>query len=122
MSRIRTKGNLFETQFAKDFIKGTLNFLSTSLIILLEKGTCSRLALGNEFSFNNANSIKVFHDAQYKIGFYHQLGVPVVGLHFKPSEQFFGLGGSKVNSDGKSHGSYATKSEINFMGNEIKKK
>ncbi|MGG6359614.1 hypothetical protein ACQ5SI_10200 [Peribacillus frigoritolerans] len=120
MSRIRSKGNLFETQFAKDFIRDTLDFLSPSLVIVLGKEHCSRLALENEFSFNNAKSIKGFPDAQYQIGFYHQLGVPVVGLHFKPSEQFIGLGGSKVDSNGKSHGSYATKSALNFMGNEIK--
>lgn len=35
MSRISTKDNLLESQFAKDFIRDTLEFLSPSLIIVL---------------------------------------------------------------------------------------
>jgi hypothetical protein len=119
MSRISSKDNLLESQFAKDFIRDTLDFLSPSLIIVLGKEHCSRLTLGKEFSFSNINSIKDFPDAQYQIGFYHQLGVPVVGLHFKPSEQFIGLGGNKADLNGKNHGDYAKKVSLNEMGIEV---
>jgi len=119
MGRISSKDNLLESQFAMDFVRDTLDFLSPSLIIVLGKEHCSRLVLGKEFSFNNAKPIKDFPDAQYQIGFYHQLGVPVVGLHFKPSEQFIGLGGKKADLNGKSHGEYAKKVSLNQMGNEI---
>ncbi|MBS4223837.1 hypothetical protein [Lederbergia citrea] len=119
MSKISSKGNLFESQFVKGFIRDTLDFLSPSLIIVLGKEHCSRLALGKEFSFNNAESIKGFPNAKYQIGFYHQLGVPVVGLHFKPSEQFIGLGGNKADLNGRGHGDYAKKVSLNQMGNEV---
>lgn len=119
MSKISSKDNLLKSQFAKDFIRDTLEFLSPSLIIVLGKEHCSRLALGKEFSFNNSKLIKDFPDAQYQIGFYHQLGVPVVGLHFKPSEQFIGLGGNKADLNGKGHGEYAKKVSLNQMGNEV---
>lgn len=119
MSRISLKNNLLESQFAKDFIQDTLDFLCPSLIIVLGKEHCSRLALGKEFSFNNTKALRDFPDAQYQIGFYHQLGVPVVGLHFKPSEQFVGLGGSKADLNGKGHGDYAKKVSLNQMGNEV---
>ncbi|MFF2178014.1 hypothetical protein ACFVT8_16370 [Lysinibacillus sp. NPDC058147] len=119
MSRISSKNNLLESQFAKDFIRDTLDFLSPSLIIVLGKEHCSRLASGKEFIFNSPKSIKDFPDAQYQIGFYHQLEVPVVGLHFKPSEQFIGLGGSKADLNGKNHGEYAKKEALNEMGSEI---
>lgn len=121
MSKISLKDFLLESQYAKDFIRDTLDFLSPSLIIVLGKEHCSRLALGKEFSFNNAKSIKDFPDAQYQIGFYHQMGVPVVGLHFKPSEQFIGLGGNKSDLNGKGHGDYAKKVSLNHMGNEVLK-
>lgn len=119
MSRISSKDKLLESQFAKDFIQDTLDFLCPSLIIVLGKEHCSRLALGKEFSFNNAKSIKGFPDAKYQIGFYHQLGIPVIGLHFKPSERFIALGGNKVDINGKGHGDYSKKDSLNQMGIEV---
>ncbi|MEG7829436.1 MULTISPECIES: hypothetical protein [Bacillaceae] len=119
MSRIRQKANLLESQFAKDFIRDTLDFLSPSLIIVLGKEHCSRLTLEKEFSFESIKSIKDFPDSKYQVGFYHPLGVPVVGLHFKPSEQFIGLGGNKADLNGKGHGDYARKTSLNQMGSEV---
>lgn len=119
MSRINSKDSLLESQFAKDFIRDTLDFLSPSLIIVLGKEHCSRLALEKEFSFEKAKLVKEFPDAKYQIGFYHQLGIPVVGLHFKPSEQFIGLGGNRVDKNKIGHGDYAKKISLNKMGNEI---
>ncbi|MGO1134855.1 hypothetical protein ACTOS9_21225 [Bacillus subtilis] len=119
MSRIRQKASLLESQFAKDFIKDTLDFLSPSLIIVLGKEHCSRLALEKEFSFDSIKPIKDFPDSKYQVGFYHPLGVPVVSLHFKPSEQFIGLGGNKADLNGKGHGDYAKKASLNQMGNEV---
>ncbi|RYI26641.1 hypothetical protein EVU96_19955 [Bacillus infantis] len=119
MGRINLKDNLLESQFAKDFIRDTLDFLSPSLIIVLGKEHCSRLAIDKDFSFEKIKPIKDFPDAQYQIGFYYKLGVPVVGLHFKPSEQFIGLGGSKTDLNRKGHGDYATKIALRLMGEEI---
>lgn len=119
MSRIRSKDDLLASQFAKDFIRDTLEYLSPSLIIVLGKEHCFRLAIDKEISFEKIKPIKDFPDAQYQIGFYHQLGVPVVGLHFKPSERFIGLGGNKVDINGKGHGDYSKKDSLNQMGNEV---
>ncbi|MCM3116304.1 hypothetical protein M3610_13445 [Neobacillus sp. MER 74] len=121
MSRLSSKNNLLESQFANDFIRETLDFLSPSLIIVLGKEHCSRLSLEKEYSFEKIKSIKDYPDAQYQIGFYHKIGVPVVGLHFKPSEQFIGLGGNKVDSNGKGHGEYAKRQSLVHMGEEIMK-
>ncbi|MCM3478945.1 hypothetical protein [Caldibacillus thermoamylovorans] len=121
MSRISAKDKLLESQFVKDFIRDTIDFLNPSLIIVLGKEHCSRLALEREFSFDEIKQIKDFPDAQYQIGFYHELGVPVVGLHFKPSEQFIGLGGNKIDSNGKGHGEYAKRQALVHMGEEIMK-
>lgn len=121
MSKISSKDNLLESEFAKDFIRDTLDFLSPSLIIVLGKEHCSRLAIGKEFSFNNTKPIKGFPDAKYQIGYYLQLEVPVVGLHFKPSEQFIGLGGNKADLNGKGHGDYAKRQALEYMGEEIMK-
>ncbi|NEU30584.1 hypothetical protein GN156_07270 [bacterium LRH843] len=121
MSRISSKDSLLGSPFAQEFLQKTLDFLSPSLIIVLGKEHCSRLALEKEFNFEEIKLIKDYPGAKYQIGFYPQLGVPVVGLHFKPSEQFIGLGGNKTDLNGKGHGNYATKKALRFMGEEIMK-
>lgn len=122
MSRISSKDSLLESNFAKEFIRDTLEFLNPSLIIVLGKEHCSRLVLEKDVVFfGEIKHIKEFPDARYQIGIYSALGVPVVGLHFKPSEQFIGLGGSKVDVYGKGHGEYAKKISLIEMGTEIMK-
>lgn len=59
-----------------------------------------------------------FPAAKYQLGFHSRLNAPIVGLHFKPSEQFMGLGGGS-DQNGKGHDHYATKATLNVMGEEI---
>ena len=119
MSKIPLKDHLLDSEFAIDFLRDTLNFLKPSLIIVLGKEHCSKFECIEEgFKFGDLISIEGFPKACYQIGFNQRLNVPVMGLHFKPSEQFIGLGGGK-DINGRSHGDYALSSTLNMFGKEV---
>jgi len=119
MGRISSRKELLDSDFANQFLKDTLDFLKPSLIIILGKEHCKRFALiEHGIYFDSPKLIDRFPDAKYQLGFHSRLNVPVLGLNFKPSEQFIALGGG-VDANGKSHGEYATKEALNEMGVEI---
>lgn len=119
MGRIVGKKELLDSHFAKELLRDTLEFIKPSLIIVLGREHCPRFACIEEgFFFSSEKSIRTFPDAKYQIGFYKKLNIPVLGLHFKPSEQFIGLGGG-TDRNGKSHGEYATSSCLKLFGEEV---
>lgn len=119
MGKIASRKELLDSKFAKEFLKDTIDFLKPSLIIILGKEHCKRFELLEEkIYFDSTKSINLFPDAKYQLGFHTRLNVPVVGLHFKPSEQFIGLGGG-YDENRISHGQYATKDVLNNIGKEI---
>ncbi|UYP07262.1 hypothetical protein [Priestia megaterium] len=119
MGKIKTKQDILNSPFAKNFLRDVLKFLEPSLIIILGKEHCRRFEdWEQEVHFGTLESANEFPNAKYQIGFHSRLNIPVVGLHFKPSEQFIGLGGRTVGN-GKSHGSYAKKISLNTIGQEI---
>ncbi|MFY2253210.1 hypothetical protein ACOSZH_25270 [Priestia megaterium] len=119
MGKISTRQEILDSPFAKKFLRDVLEFLKPSLIIILGKEHCKRFELWErEFHFESLESVNQFPNAKYQIGFHSRLNIPVVGLHFKPSEQFVGLGG-KSDENGKSHGAYGTKISLNTIGEGI---
>jgi hypothetical protein len=119
MSRISSKEELLDSKFAKELLQDTLELLEPSLIIVLGKEHCGRFSkLEKGIYFESPKSISQFPDAYYQIGFHSLLNIPVIGLHFKPSEQFIGLGGGS-DRNGISHGKYATKEALDIMGKEV---
>lgn len=119
MSKIGSRNTLFENKFSKEILNSTLNFLNPSLIIILGKEHCARLSSEEEYIFEKPKSVNNFPNAKYQIGFYRPLRTPVIGLHFKPSEQFIGLGGG-FDSMNNSHGSYAKRESLSYIGSEIR--
>ncbi|MCG1027610.1 hypothetical protein J5S49_04850 [Virgibacillus halodenitrificans] len=120
MGKIREKEQLLNSEFAKHFLVETLNFLAPSLIIVLGREHCKRFeAINSKEKIGEVKSVVDFPSAKYQLSTYSYLNVPVVGLHFKPSEQFIGLGG-KSDINGRSYGEYGKKSSLRFIGKEIK--
>ncbi|CAG9606571.1 hypothetical protein [Pseudoneobacillus rhizosphaerae] len=119
MGKIPSRKELLDSDFANQFLKDTLDFLEPSLIIILGKEHCKRFTnLEHGIYLDSPKVVSQFPNSKYQLGFHSRLKVPVVGLHFKPSEQFIGLGGG-ADEKGKSHGEYAKKDSLDFMGNEI---
>jgi len=114
MEKIKTKQDILNSPFAKNFLRDVLKFLEPSLIIILGKERCRRFEdWEQEVHFEPLESAHEFPNAKYQIGFYSRLNTPVVGLHFKASEQFMGLGKEK------GHGAYTSKDSLNTIGQEI---
>lgn len=119
MGRVKDNKRLLDSKFAREFIIDTLSLLEPSLIIILGKEHCNRFkALEEGIYLDDPRSIPNFPSAKYQLGFHSRLNSPIVGLHFKPSEQFIGLGGM-TDENGNSHGDYAKKASLNRMGSEV---
>jgi len=56
-----------------------------------------------------------YPDAIFQVGVSSRFQVPVIGLHFKPSEQFIGLGNRK-DENGVSHGTYGSAEHLRQIG------
>ncbi|MBU5267385.1 hypothetical protein [Virgibacillus proomii] len=116
---IQNNKKLLDSDFARGFLIDILNLLEPSLIIVLGKEHCNRIQFLEEGIYlDNPKSLQNFPSAKYQIGYHYRLNSPILGLHFKPSEQFIGLGGGR-DMNGLSFGKYATKESLNIMGKEI---
>ncbi|MEK3805754.1 hypothetical protein [Metabacillus sp. SLBN-84] len=119
MGRIKEKLSLLGSDFSREFLRSKLEFLRPGMVILLGREHCAlfeRVEPG--IGFDPPKAIESYPGAAYQLGFHHRLGIPLLGLHFKPSEQFLGLGGGQ-DKNGQSHGKYGTKAALNKMGREI---
>ncbi|KZZ85341.1 hypothetical protein [Bacillus sp. SJS] len=119
MGRIKKKLSLLGSDFSREFLQEKLEFLRPGMVILLGREHCAlfeRVEPGIEF--DPPKAIEPYPSAAYQLGFHSRLGIPLLGLHFKPSEQFLGLGGGQ-DKNGQSHGKYGTKAALNEIGSEI---
>ncbi|MBX0356082.1 hypothetical protein [Halobacillus sp. Nhm2S1] len=119
MGKLREKEQLLNSEFTKDLLAETLYFLAPSLIVVLGGEHCKRFdTMNTNGKFGEVKSVADFPAARYQLSTYSRLKIPVVGLHFKPSEQFLGLGG-KSDANGRSHGEYGKRSSLYHIGKEI---
>ncbi|MTH54714.1 hypothetical protein GKZ89_15025 [Bacillus mangrovi] len=122
MGRLKEKVQLLNSPFTREFLQAKLEFLKPSLIVFLGKEHCSMVqGQGWGIEFEPEQAASSYPSARWQEGFYSKLDIPVLGLHFKPSEQFLGLGGS-TDSLQKSHGTYGTRAALTEIGQEIKEK
>ncbi|RWZ52235.1 hypothetical protein EQV77_16185 [Halobacillus fulvus] len=115
MSQIRNKEPIFSDKGTKKRLHEILSLLEPSSILLLGKKHCERFST---FLDHDIHEVPSYPSARFQRGVYQPLGIPVVGLHFKPSEMFLGLGGGK-DRHGLSHGSYGRRDVIRFLGETI---
>ncbi|MGD6816381.1 hypothetical protein ACQCVE_04790 [Metabacillus sp. 113a] len=117
MGRIKQKKELLGSAFSMAFFEDKLKFLNPNLIILQGREHCQLLER-HGIQFSDPVRIERYPGAAWQTGFHSNLGIPVLGLHFKPSEQFLGLGGG-MDRDYRSHGKYGTKQALNEIGSEV---
>jgi len=119
MSKIKSNHFLLDSKFAMDFLNETLNLLDPSLLIVLGRDHCIRIQnVDDSIRFGEIKSIKEYPLAQYQIGFSSTRNIPIVGVHFKPSEQMLGLG-NKIDSNGNKSSEYVRRTTVNQIGTEI---
>ncbi|WP_226582032.1 hypothetical protein [Halobacillus litoralis] len=120
MGQIADKETLLYSTFIKEWMQGMLLFLAPSLIVLLGKEHVRQFEYAHKVRFNEITHVKGYPSARYRIGQLPDHAIPVIGLHFKPSEQFLGLGGKK-DRHGTSHGHYGRSEVIRWFGEQIRK-
>lgn len=120
IGRMKEKEELLNSEFVQNSVVDLLAFLDPSLIIVLGKEHCERIICAEKETYlGDVQFLSEFPDAAYQLGHYSSKKIPLLGLHFKPSEQFIGLG-SKRDINGLSHGTYGSSASLTCIGEQIR--
>jgi len=115
MGAIKERGVLEDSPFGQTFLLRLLELFSIKGIILLGKEHTERFAkLEPDIDWTIYQPMD-YPDAIFQVGVSSRFQVPVIGLHFKPSEQFIGLGNRK-DENGVSHGTYGSAEHLRQIG------
>ncbi|WP_281658789.1 hypothetical protein [Halobacillus sp. Cin3] len=119
MGKIKSKEKLLCLPEVTAVLEETLHYLQPSLILLLGREHRRRFADVYGVSYDSSMNVEGFPSARFHFGTYPTLGVPVIGLDFKPSEPFLGLG-SRVDNRGAHHGRYGKRESLRDIGAYIR--
>lgn len=121
MGAIKKRGLLEDSSFGQTFLLRLLELFSLKGIILLGKEHVERFTkLEPEIDWTTYQSSD-YPDAIFQIGYSLHFQIPIIGLHFKPSEQFIGLGNRK-DKNGVSHGTYGSAEHLYQIGAIVREK
>ncbi len=121
MGAIKERSVLEDSPFGQTFLLRLLELFSIKGIILLGKEHTGRFAkLEPDIDWTTYRPTD-YPNAIFQVGFSSRFQVPVVGLHFKPSEQFIGLGNRK-DENGVSHGTYGSAEHLRQIGKIVREK
>ncbi|MFB1081915.1 hypothetical protein [Jeotgalibacillus sp. JSM ZJ347] len=120
MGTIRGREDVMDSADIKSLLTETINFLAPGKILILGKEHCERfLYFYPGTKLGKILEVENYPAARYQKGYSEEFGSEVIGLHFKPSEQFLALGGG-VDRNGLSHGSYGSRDAIRRIGEAVK--
>ncbi|QKS72976.1 hypothetical protein FLK61_40985 [Paenalkalicoccus suaedae] len=115
MGKIPERETWFEDASVHELFKERVLYLKPKRLLSLGATVTEQLcALGAVLG--EKQTVEGYPSAMYQTGTF--FGIPMVVLHFRPSEQFVGLG-SKVDSLGRHHGSYTKKEVLAEIGRLI---
>lgn len=119
MGTIRGREAVIDSPVIKSLLSDTINFLAPGKILILGKEHCERFQkFYTETALGEVHAVEGYPDARYQKGYSEEFRAEVIGLHFKPSEQFLALGGG-VDDNGLSHGSYGGREAIRQIGEAV---
>ncbi|WP_214855208.1 hypothetical protein [Exiguobacterium sp. s166] len=122
MGKISMRHELEETVFGQTFFLKLVPLFSLHGIILLGREHTDRFRkLDPSVVWQEPVPLTDYPDAVVEFGYSAELNLPIIGLHFKPSEQFLGLG-SRVDENGRSHGTYGSANGLREIGEHVRKK
>ena len=113
MGQLRTGRQWMEHPTSLDLLERTIRYVTPSRLIVLGRDNCAAF---NGFTHNER--LDAYPSARFELGYHATLHVPMVGLHFKPSEVFVGLGNGR-DAFGLHHGSYAKREHLIRIGAAI---
>lgn len=115
MGKIKRKEEWLRLPEVTDMLDKTLDYLQPSCILLLGKEHRKRFSDVYPVTYDCTRKVGKYPAARFHIGTHHALGVPVIGLDFKPSEPFLALG-SRRDELGTHHGRYGTRESQKEIG------
>lgn len=122
MGTISMRHELEQSVFGQTFFMKLLPLFSLHGIILLGREHTDRFRkLDSSITWQDPVALTDYPDAVVEFGYSAEYGIPVIGLHFKPSEQFLGLG-SRVDGNGRSHGTYGSANGLREIGRHVREK
>lgn len=119
MGTIKGREDVMSSADIRSLLTDTIHFLSPGKILILGKEHCERFQrFYPETKLGGINEVEGYPDARFQKGYSEKFKADVIGLHFKPSEQFLALGGG-VDGNGLSHGSYGGREAIRQIGDAV---
>ncbi|WP_215146205.1 hypothetical protein [Exiguobacterium qingdaonense] len=112
MGKIKNGRDWLEHPTSIELLERTIGYIKPSRIIVLGRDNC-RTFLG----FSTRGQLATHPAITYEIG-RHESGIPMIGLHMKPSEVFVGLGNG-YDSNGLHYGSYAKREHLLEIGQAV---
>lgn len=106
MGQVRAGRQWMEHPMSLDLLERTIRFVAPSRLLVLGRDNCEAFE-----GFTHRAQVEAYPSAQFELGYHATLHVPMVGLHFKPSEVFVGLGNGR-DASGLHHGSYAKREHL----------
>ncbi|WP_215115485.1 hypothetical protein [Exiguobacterium sp. s80] len=120
MGTIAQRHELEETVFGQTFLLKLIRLFSLRGIILLGREHTERYrTIDQTATWQAPEPVPGYPDAVFELGYSEQFSVPIIGLHFKPSEQFIGLG-NRPDCHGVSHGTYGSAESLRKIGKYIR--
>lgn len=113
MGQIRDGRRWMEHPDSLALLERTIRHIRPARLIVIGRDNCMALR-----GFTERRTIADYPSAIYELG-WHLSGIPMIGLHFKPSEVFVGLGNG-VDVNGLHHGSYAKREHLLKLGAHIR--
>lgn len=113
MGQLRTGRQWMEHPTSLDLLERTIRYVTPSRLIVLGRDNCAAFT-----GFTHSERLDAYPSARFELGYHATLHVPMVGLHFKPSEVFVGLGNGR-DAFGLHHGSYAKREHLIRIGAAI---
>lgn len=112
MGKMRTGRHWMEHPTSIELLERTIAYIKPIRIIVLGRDNCRALN-----GFSTIGRLSAYPAVTYEIG-RHDSGIPMIGLHMKPSEVFVGLGNGR-DSNGLHYGSYAKREHLLKIGEAI---
>lgn len=113
MGQLRTGRQWMEHPTSLDLLERTIRHVAPSRLIIIGRDNCEAFD-----GFTHREIIEAYPSARFELGHHMTLGIPMIGLHFKPSEVFVGLGNGQ-DVFGLHHGSYAKREHLIRIGEAI---
>ncbi|WP_214756459.1 hypothetical protein [Exiguobacterium sp. s157] len=113
MGQLQTGRQWMEHPTSLDLLERTIRYVTPSRLIVLGRDNCAAFT-----GFTHSERLDAYPSARFELGYHMTLGIPIIGLHFKPSEVFVGLGNGR-DAFGLHHGSYAKREHLMQIGAAI---